>query len=172
MPSSEPAEPSIARPSLWHPGLNPFIAVLLCLTCSVVPAAPADAPGATAIPVLIGQLGRSTAADAATMKKLRPLIARHRVTGPDRSTAAGLPEDAWLGTLETLWIDKQDGRGKIVAEQAQRILHSNGDALRMHSLHSELETVADGVPVIISGYRVGNRVLVTGVSQPPVDSLP
>lgn len=124
------------------------------------------------IPELIGQLGRSTDADVATIKKLRPLIARYRVAGPDRASVAGQPEEAWLGTLETLWIDKQDGNGKIVTTIAQRILHSGGDALRVHSLQGQLETVGDGTPVVITGYRIGNRVLVTAVNQPPLESSP
>ncbi len=84
----------------------------------------------------------------------------------------GLPEDAWMGTLETQWIDKRDAKGNILTALAQRILNSDGDSLRVFSVQGELETVADGAPVIVTGYRVGSRVLVTGVSHPPLDEVP
>jgi hypothetical protein len=148
------------------------MAVLLCMACATSFAAPADVPDEASIPALIGQLGKNRDADAATLKKLRPLIARFRIVGPDRSTLAELAEDAWFGTLETLWIDRQDRQGRIAAEFTQRILHSSGDALRVYASQSELESIADGVPVIVTGYRVGNRVLVTGVSQPSQASVP
>lgn len=168
---SEFVQPFIARTS-WCLGLKPIIAVLLCMVCSNSFAEPANVTNEASIPALIGQLGKNRGADAMTLNKLRPLIARFRVIGPDRSTLAELPEDAWFGTLETLWIDKQDGQGRIAAEYTQRILHSSGEALRVYASQSELESIADDVPVIITGYRVGNRVLVTGVSQPPQDSVP
>ena len=148
------------------------IAAFVYLAFPTALAAPTGDPAAPGIVALIEQLGRDSAADTATMAKLRPLIERHRVSGPDRATIAGLPEDAWLGTLETQWIDNRDAQGNILTALAQRILNSGGEALRVFSVKGELETVADGVPVIVTGYRVGSRVLVTGVSHPPLDEVP
>lgn len=167
-----PIDPSSAPPPLCRLHLYTLGAILLCLTGSGVCATPADAVPASRIPELISQLGNSAAADAVTVEELRPLIARYRVAGPDRASVAGMPEEAWLGTLETLWVDKQDTQGNQLVTLAQRILHSGADALRVYSLQGELETVADGVPVIITGYRVDKRVLVTAVSLPPAGSLP
>jgi len=152
--------------------LHMAIAALVYLAFPTASAAPIGDPAAPGIVALIEQLGRDTDADATTMAKLRPLIERHRVSGPDRATIAGLPEDAWLGTLETQWIDKRDARGNILTALAQRILNSDGDTLRVFSVQGELETVADGAPVIVTGYRIGSRVLVTGVSHPPLDEVP
>lgn len=166
--SQLPPLPAARRPA-WPACLLSAIAAFMYLASSIASAAPSGDPDASAIVALIEQLGSDTAADAAMTAKLRPLIARSRVIGPDRATIAGLPEDAWLGTLETQWIDKQDSRGGIFTALAQRILISDGNALRVFTVHNELETIADGVPVILTGLRVGNRMLVTGVSHPPSD---
>jgi len=162
----------IVRCPVWRLCLHMAIATFVYLNIPTASAAPAGDPAAPGIIALIEQLGRDTAADVATMDRLRPLIKRHRVSGPDRATIAGLPEDAWLGTLETQLIDRRDAQGNILTALAQRILNSGGDALRVFSVQGELESVADGVPVIVTGYRVGGRVLITGISHPPLDELP
>ena len=178
MSTSESSQ-SFSVPQSCALGRKYLSATLLCLcfvTGSAAPqdgpvSTPVDATDAAAIPVLIAQLGKDRTADAVILSRLRPLLKRHRITGPDRSMVAGLTEDAWFGRLETLWIDRQDGPGRIAVFH-QRILHSEGDALRVHALDGELASIADGVSVIISGYRVGHRILVTRVSEPPQEGVP
>ena len=110
------------------------------------------------IGALIRQLGVDPSSDAATLAKLRVLIAQLQ---PMSVTAdsSDIQEGLWSGEIERVHVDRMDSQGNPVSGETRYFLHTGPEHLQVYFLDERLGNAASGRHMVIRGYRTGRRVL-------------